>query len=122
MAYMDDYVRDSGLSAAATAADTMHITSQEVTVEANISTYTLGNKGSLTISAAQDHSPNGREIEVSSFTGGSVTGTGTASHWALVDTGNRVIAAGALGASQSVTSGNTFSFSTATTISIADAA
>jgi hypothetical protein len=46
---------------------------------------------------------------VSAVSAGTVTGTGTATHWALVDTGNsRLLAAGSLSASQGVTSGNTF--------------
>ena len=43
---------------------------------------------------------------------GAIDATGTASHWALVDTGNsRLFAAGALSASQAVTDGNTFTLS-----------
>ena len=47
---------------------------------------------------------------MSAISDGSVTGTGNATHYAIVDTSNsRLLVAGALTASQSVTTGNTFS-------------
>jgi hypothetical protein len=47
---------------------------------------------------------------MSAISDGSVTGTGTATHYAIVDTSNsRLLVTGSLTASQSVTSGNTFS-------------
>ena len=73
-------------------------------------------------SAPADASPNGRKVTLAAITGESVTGTGTATHYAITDTGNsRLLATGALSASQAVTSGNTFSL-TASDIRIPDPA
>lgn len=113
MATLGDRVYDAGLSSLDTEANEIHVTSQEATsyTEAT-STYTLGNSTSLSIGAPQDRSGGGREVVVAAISDGSVTGTGTATHYAIVDTVNsRLLATGSLTASQSVTSGNTFTLS-----------
>lgn len=116
MATLNDRVFDSGLTVLDTEANAIHITSQEATTYANAtSTYTLGNSTSLSIGAPQDRSGGGREVVVAAITDGSVTGTGTATHYAIVDSVNsRLLATGTLAASQSVTSGNTFTLSSVT--------
>ena len=113
MATHGDRVFDAGLSSLDTEANRIDITSQEATSYAEAtSTYTLGNSTSLSIGAPQDRSGGGREVVVAAITDGSVTGTGTATHYAIVDTSNsRLLATGSLTASQSVTSGNTFTLS-----------
>lgn len=113
MATLNDRVFDNGLTVLDTEANAIHITSQEATTYANAtSTYTLGNSTSLSIGAPQDRTGGGREVVVAAITDGSVTGTGTATHYAIVDTVNsRLLATGSLSASQSVTSGNTFTLS-----------
>lgn len=111
MASLSDRVFDNGLSVLDTEANAIHITSQEATtyVEAT-STYTLGNSTTLSIGAPSDRSGGGREVTVAALSDGSVTGTGSATHFAIVDTTNsRLLATNTLSASQSVTSGNTFS-------------
>lgn len=113
MATLNDRVFDNGLTVLDTEANRIDITSQEATsyTEAT-STYTLGNSTSLSIGAPQDRSGGGREVVVAAITDGSVTGTGTATHYAIVDTVNsRLLATGSLTASQAVTSGNTFTLS-----------
>jgi hypothetical protein len=123
MAILNDRVFDNGLTVLDTEANKILITSQEATTytEAN-ATYALGNSTSLSIGAPQDRSGGGREVVVAAITDGSVTGTGTATHYAIVDTTNsRLLAAGSLTASQAVTSGNTFTL-TSTTIGIPDPA
>jgi hypothetical protein len=110
MATLDNRVFDNGLTVLDTEANKVLVTSQEATTytEAN-ATYALGNSTSLSVAAPTDRSGGGRKVVVSSITDGSVTGTGTATHFALVDTSNtRLLATGSLSASQSVTSGNTF--------------
>lgn len=111
MTTINDRVFDNGLTVLDTEADALHLTSQEATTYAQAtSTYTLGNTTSLTISAPTDRSGGGREVNVSTIVSGNITGTGTASHYAIVDTGNsRVLVTGSLTASQVVTSGNSFS-------------
>tara|TARA_B110000977_G_scaffold144153_1_gene182999 strand:- start:2330 stop:2701 length:372 start_codon:yes stop_codon:yes gene_type:complete len=113
MATLNNRVFDNGLTVLDTEADKIIITSQEATTytEAN-STYALGNSTSLSIGAPQDRSGGGREVVVAAITDGSVTGTGTATHYAIVDvSATLLMATGSLTASQSVTSGNTFTLS-----------
>ncbi len=123
MSYLSDYILDAALSVMDTDSNRVDICSAEpATFTAATATYTLGNKTSISVGAPADRSPNGRKVTVASITGGSVTGTGTASHWALTDTVNsRLHAANSLSASQAVTSGNTFTL-TAIDIGIPDAA
>lgn len=113
MALLADYILDLALAGLTGGVDRLDLCSQEPTTYAEAtSTYTLANKTSPTVGSAADRtaSGNGRKVTVSAITGGSVTGTGTATHWAMVDTGNsRLLATGSLDASQAVTDGNTFS-------------
>jgi len=114
MATLNDRVLDNGLTVLDTEANKILITSAEATTytEAN-ATYALGNSTSLSIGAPADRTGGGRKVTVAAITDGSVTGTGTATHYAIVDTVNsRLLATGSLSASQSVTSGNTFTLST----------
>jgi len=111
MASIADRVLDNGLTVLDTEANRVDITSQEATTYAEAtSTYTLRNQTSISISAPADRSGGGRKVTMAASSGGTVTGTGTATHYAIVDTGNsRLLVTGSLTASQSVTSGNTFS-------------
>jgi len=112
MATLDNRVFDNGLTVLDTEANAIHITSAEATSYANVAAVTLGNSTSLSIGAPQDRAGGGREVVVAAITDGSVTGTGTATHYAIVDTVNsRLLATSTLTASQSVTSGNTFTLS-----------
>jgi hypothetical protein len=113
MATLNDRVFDNGLTVLDTEANKILVTSQEATTftEANV-TYALGNSTSLSIAAPSDRAGGGREVVVAAITDGSVTGTGTATHYAIVDTVNsRLLATSTLTASQAVTSGNTFTLS-----------
>jgi hypothetical protein len=112
MATLDNRVFDNGLSVLDLEANAIHITSAEATSFANVAAVTLGNSTSLSIGAPQDRAGGGREVVVVAITDGTVTGTGTATHYAIVDTVNsRLLATSTLTASQSVTSGNTFTLS-----------
>lgn len=114
MATLNDRVFDNGLSVLDTEANAIHVTSQEATDYTDaVSTSSLGNSTSLSIAAPSDRAGGGRKVTVAAITDGSITGTGTASYYAIVDTSNtRLLATGALTASQSVTSGNTFTLAT----------
>lgn len=114
MATLNNRVFDNGLTVLDTEATRVDVTSQEASTYAEAtSTYTLGNSTSLSIGAPADRSGGGRKVAVAAITDGSITGTGTATHYALVDTNNsRLLATGSLTASQSVTSGNTFTLAT----------
>lgn len=114
MATLGDRVFDNGLSVLDSEANKILVTSQEATTftEAN-STYALGNSTSLSIGASGDRVGGGRKVTVAAISDGSITATGTATHYAIVDTANsRLLATAALTASQSVTSGNTFTLAT----------
>jgi hypothetical protein len=111
MPTLGNRVFDNGLTVLDTEANKLLITSQEASTfaEAN-STYALGNTTTLSIAAPSDRSGGGREVVAAAISDGSVTGNGTATHYAVVDTVNsRLLATGSLTTSQSVASGNTFS-------------
>lgn len=110
MASLGDRVLDGGLTTLDTEANKITVTSQEATTytEGN-STYALGSSTSLSIGAPADRSGGGREVTVAAISDGSISGTGTATHYAILDTTNsRLLATGTLSASQSVTNGNSF--------------
>jgi hypothetical protein len=115
MASIADRVFDNGLTVLDTEANKILITSAEATTytQAN-ATYALGNSTTLSIGAPAARSGGGRQVTIAAITDGSVTATGTATHYAIVDTVNsRLLATGSLSASQAVTSGNTFTLSSA---------
>lgn len=109
-AYLNDRVYDNGLTVLDTEVSHLYITStQAATYAEATSTYDLGVKATPTVSAPGAKSGGGREVTVSAITDGTVSDTGTAGFYAMVDSSNsRLLAAGPLNASQAVTSGNTF--------------
>ncbi len=119
MSYLNDRVYDNGLTVLDTEVTHLYICSQQpATFAEATSTYALGNKSGPTVGAPEAGSPNGRQVPVSAITDGSVTATGTATHWALTDnTNSRFLASNTLASSQGVTSGNTFTL-TAFTVRI----
>ena len=120
MAFINDNVFDQGLNWADTNGTRIDITSVDpVGVYATVTANTLGN-ATVNTGAPQDGVTDGRRVVVPAITSGSVTGTGTATHWALTDGASNVIASGALSASQAVTSGNTFTLD-AISITLRDA-
>src|SRR5262245_49846176 len=108
-----DYVLDNGLGALDTLGSHIYICSSDPTTYTEAtSTFALGNKNfgaGAAVGAPAAGSPNGRKVTTTAITDGNVTGTGTAAKWAIVDSASsRLLANGSLSASQSVTSGNTF--------------
>lgn len=122
MPYMNDLLLDLALQQIETNATRVDICSQEpATYTAATSTYTLGNKTGCTYTGPADRSPNGRKTTLDAIVGGSVTGTGTASHWAAsYVAGTALYVTTSLSSSQGVTNGNTFTL-TAADIGIPDA-
>ena len=109
MAFLTDEALDQGLDYIDTNGTRIDICSQAPTTYAEAtSTYSLGNKTGLNTGATQDGDSSGRKVIVPAITDGSVTGTGTASHWALTDGTSLLLAWQTLSSSQAVTSGNTF--------------
>ena len=120
MPFIIDTVYDQGLSYADTNGTRLDICSSEPTTYAGATTtLTLGND-TVNTGAPEAGAVDGRRVVVPAITAGTVTGTGTASHWALTDGASVLIATGTLTASQAVTSGNTFSLD-AISITIRDA-
>ena len=112
MAYMNDLLFDLILQEIETSGTRLDICSQEPATYAEAtSTYTLGNKTGITYTGPADRSPNGRKTTVDAISGGTVTGSNTATHWAISKptATTALYATGALSAPQAVTSGNTFS-------------
>lgn len=112
MATLANRVYDNGLSVLSTEANRIDICSTEpTTYTAATSTNSLGNTTSISIGSPEDGDTSGRKVVVAAVSGGSVTGSGTATHFAISDTSNtRLLVTGTLtGGGQTVTSGNTFS-------------
>lgn len=110
MPLLADRVLDLGLNVLDTEANRLDICSSEpTTFAAATGAASLGNKTSLSIGAPAARSPSGRRVTVAAITDGTVTATGTATHYAIVDTVNsRLLATGELESSQVVTNGNPF--------------
>ena len=123
MASIGNSVLDGGLDVLDTLADRIDICSQEPTTYTEAtSTYSLGNETTITIGAPQDRTGGGREVVVSAITSGTVDGTGTATHFSVVDVSlTDLLCTGSLSSSQAVTSGNTFTL-TSFTVGIPDPA
>jgi hypothetical protein len=121
MAYINDEIRDQGLDYADTNGTRIDICSQEPTTYTEAtSTYTLGNKTSLNTGATEDGATDGRRVIVPAIAAGTVSGDGTATHWALTDASSVLLATGALTTSTAVSSGTQFSLD-AISITIRDA-
>jgi hypothetical protein len=121
MPFLIDNARDSGLAYVITNGTRLDICSSEPTTYTQAtSTNSLGNKTGLTCTGPSDGTVDGRRVVVPAITDGAVTANGTATHWALTNGSNTLIATGALTASQAVTSGNVFTL-TAINITIRDA-
>jgi hypothetical protein len=86
----------------------MHICSSEPANYAAVAGVSLGTKSTPTFTGPVNGDVSGRKLTVDAISNGSVTSTGTASHFALVDA-SRLLVAGPLAASQGVTSGNAWS-------------
>ena len=105
---INDEVRDQGLDWADTNGTRIDICSTDPGLTyATVTANTLGND-TVNTGSTQDGAVDGRRVVVPAITAGSVTGTGTATHWALTNGTDTVVASGALSSSQAVTSGNTF--------------
>jgi hypothetical protein len=121
MAAINDEVFDQGLDYADTNGTRIDICSADPGLTySSVTTNTLGND-TVNTGVTQDGVTDGRRVVVPAITAGSVTATGTATHWALTNGTDTVIASGALSSSQAVTSGNTFTLD-AISITIRDAA
>lgn len=113
MPYYNPRILDNGLSALVSEGNAIYLCSQEPTTYTQAtSTYALARKTGITIGAIADQTPSGRKVAVPAVASGSpgeVIATGTATHYAIVDTVNsRLLVTGSMSASQALTNGNTF--------------
>ncbi len=110
MVFLVDNALDNGLSYLTSVGNRLDICNAEPTTYTEAtSTFTVGNKASLTVGSPTNGDSSGRKVVIPSISDGSVTASSTASHWALVSsTGSELLAAQSLSATQPVTSGNTF--------------
>lgn len=121
MAFINDEVFDQGLDWADTNGTRIDICSTDPGgVYATVTGNTLGN-ATVNTGSTTAGDTDGRKVVVPAITTGTVTATGTATHWALTNGTDTVVASGALSASQAVTNGNTFTLD-AINITIRDAA
>ena len=124
MSYLHDNVLDNGLSYIDTNGSRVDICSQEpgnYSEATTDGTYSLGNKTGVNPDAPADRTGGGRQVTIPAITDGTVTETDTATHWALTNGSDTLIATHTLSASQGVTDGNTWTL-TAFEIGIPDPA
>lgn len=119
MALIADAVFDTALNVLTTNGDTINICSSEPANYAAIAGVDLGNS-TVTTGSPTAGDTDGRKVIVGAISTGSVTGTGTATHWALSNGTDTLYSTGSLTASQTVTTGNTFTLD-AISITIRDA-
>jgi len=108
------FVLNNGLTALHNNASHIYICSAEPTNFADATVnFALGNYNfgpGLAVSTPVNAVPNGSKVTTTAVTAGSVTGTGTASRWAIVDVPNSMLLVdNDLAASQAVTAGNVWS-------------
>lgn len=121
MPFINDEVFDQGLDYADTNGTRIDICSTDPGgTYSTVTGNTLGND-TVNTGVTEAGATDGRRVIVPAITAGSVTATGTATHWALTNATDTVIASGALSASQAVTLNNTFTLD-AISITIRDAA
>lgn len=122
MPFIADAVFDAALNVLDTNGTRLDICSAEPTTYGLATTAGANSLGSATVNtgAPEAGTTDGRKVVVPAITNGSVSTTGTATHWALTNGADTLYATGALTASQSVTSGNTFTLD-AIDITIRDA-
>jgi hypothetical protein len=110
MAAFGDYLFDFGLNELDVRGTRMDLCSSlPTTYAAATSTYTLGNKTGLSIPAPADRTGGGREVTIPAVTDGVITGTGTASYYAITDpTNSRLLAAGSLQSGVSLSGSGTW--------------
>jgi hypothetical protein len=110
----NDWVLDNGLALLKANATHIYICSAQPTDYADATTAkALGNNNfgaGLAMTGPSARAPNGRKVTTVAVTSGAVTGTGTATRWAIVDSVNsRLLVDNDLASSQAVTAGNVWS-------------
>jgi hypothetical protein len=111
LAYIGNRILDEGLNKFNAEATHIHVCSAEPASFAEVSSLSLGNKASPEISVSEDRENGGRQVRISAITDGSITSTGTISHFAIIDNNNsRLLATGSLDSAKSVVIGDTWTW------------
>ena len=112
MAFINNDVLDAALAVVVSDTTDLHICSDSPTDFASAASASLGVVSNPSFTGPLTPDAGGRSITVDAITNGDVTASGTATHFALVDASDsRLLAAGVLDASVSVSEGNTFTLS-----------
>lgn len=108
--FLGDRVFDAGLASLDTEANILYLCSAQPATYAEALSLALGSKTALSIGAPADRVGGGRKVTVAAIaTGGNITVSGTATHYAIVQSStSRLLAANSLGAPQAYTAGDTF--------------
>lgn len=110
MAFLSDATFDAALAYVVANGTRLDICSAEPTSYAQATaSLSLGSKSGVSVGSPANRSGGGREVVIPALSAGTVTATGSATHWALSDGATLLIATGALTVPVAVTSGNTFS-------------
>jgi len=109
MATISNAVFDNGLSTLTTNGTRIDICSTEPTTYAEAtSTHTLGNE-TVSVGSPADRTGGGREVTVGAVSDATVTGSGTASFYAITNSSDTLYVTGDLTTAQFVVTGNSFS-------------
>ena len=108
MSTLSNSVLDGGLDYLVAETTTLHICNTEPTTYSQATGSASLGSGSCSVTGPSDGSPDGRHATVGAVTGGSVTATGTATHYALVS-GSELLATGDISPTRSVNAFDTFS-------------
>lgn len=119
MAFVSDAALDATLDYIRTNGTQIHTTTSEVASYAAIAAAQLG-EVAITISANADGT-GGRKVTSPEFTV-TATGTGDATHWALSNNSDTLVATGALASTVSMTTGVDYTFPAADIFTNEDAA
>lgn len=102
-AFLNDRVLDNGLTVLDTEVTGIHYCSSLPTDYASTLTASLGNKTGISVGSPAARSPTGRKVTIAAVTDGAATGSGTITHYALVDSVNsRLLAAQTIAVSKTV--------------------
>ena len=123
MAFLHDDLMDTLLTELSTDGTRLDLCSAEPTTYTEAtSTYTRGNKTSITYNAPANGDTSGRKVMTVAITGLTGTSTGNATHWAITDpVGTKLLATGALASSPvSITNASTYSIASFKALEIED--
>ena len=106
--FLNDNVRDSGLNWLRTNATRLHLCRQEPVTYVEASNTYQNASSAVTIGVPEDRPAGGRRVPINAVIGGTVTVTGTVTHFALTDGASVLCAVGPLQQPIVLSNGETF--------------